>query len=328
MKSSIKFLLLAVFVLFILATGKFATDVVDDYLIFNSSDPDSSVVHVQNGVSGVVTITDPTLNETVTMDVNYTLTTGSGVIVSKNGYIITAFHVIGDPQALETQQGLKKMSNDDVNRYIEQAAVAEYILRYNPRLGSEIYGNLPFNYRVDSSDLTNLFIQNNLITVNSSRQVIKVKTSSSNYLDAQLVDVGDPDYDEDIALLKANYTGNNLPALSISSNNPSIGKNIYMYGYPGGNRNSTNLVSINGSVISKVANTQGIVYYETTAPATNGYSGGPALDNRNNILGIVIYAIQSRGHFRSQTSSSHSLFLSSNYLIEICSKNNVPVNIS
>jgi S1-C subfamily serine protease len=323
-------LVFAVFVLFLLAAGEFVlTEVIDNSLTLNSSNPNSSVVHIQNGVSGVVTINDPTLNRTVTMDIDYALASGSGVIVTRDGYIITAFHVVSDPQTLETEQQLKRMSADDINRYVKQAAVNEYILRYNPQLGQQLNGNAPVNLQTGNSGLTNFFIENNLISVNSSKQVIKVKLYSNsllnNNLDAQLVDVGNPNNDEDVALLKVNYPKNNLPALSISSNNP-LHKSVRIFGYPAGN--SGNLASSAGSVVSKFVNTQGIVYYEANAPTTNGYSGGPALDNKNRILGIIIYGIQSRGHFRSQTSSNYSLFLSSNYLIQICNKNNVPVNIS
>ena len=57
----------------------------------------NSVVYIQNGVTGVVTINDPFLHKTTKIDVIYDpLDTGSGFIVSKDGYIVTALHVIGD----------------------------------------------------------------------------------------------------------------------------------------------------------------------------------------------------------------------------------------
>ena len=57
----------------------------------------NSAVYIQNGVTGVVTINDPFLHRTARIDVIYDpLDTGSGFIVNKNGYVITALHVIGD----------------------------------------------------------------------------------------------------------------------------------------------------------------------------------------------------------------------------------------
>ncbi|HML05960.1 MAG TPA: serine protease [Methanobacterium sp.] len=325
MRSSVKILVFAVFILFVLAVGNTVFTNIEDAVTLNSSNPSSSVVYVESGVSGAVAIKDPTTNQTVNMNVEYFLTAGSGVIVTSNGYVITAFHVIGDPQTLENQQRLKLMSNDDLNHYVEQAAVTEYLSKYNPQLGQQLNssGNLQ-----GYSDLTDFFVQNNLISVNSAKQVIRVKLPSkkilNNYLDAQLIDTGNPDNEEDVALLKVNYP-TSLPALSINSNNPAIGKHVRIFGYPA--VTSFNLASSSGSVVNRVVNSGGIVYYEANAPTTNGYSGGPALDNANRVLGIVIYGIQSRGHFSSGTNTNYSLFLSSDYLIQICKKNGVPINI-
>ena len=56
-----------------------------------------SVVYIENGVSGVVTINDPFLKRTTAITViYYPLDTGTGFMVTKNGYIITALHVVGD----------------------------------------------------------------------------------------------------------------------------------------------------------------------------------------------------------------------------------------
>lgn len=326
MRSGIKALIFAVFVLFIVAVGSTVlTDFVDLFTL-NSSNPNSSIVYVENGVSGVVSIKDPTLNRTVNMNIEYFITAGSGVIVTNNGYILTAFHVVGDPQTIQTQQRLKMMNNDDVTRYVEQAAVFEYISKYNPQLGQQL--NSSTNLQTGNSNLTDFFVENNLINVHSAKQVIKVKLPSKsilNTMDAQLVDVGNPNNEEDVALLKVNYP-TSLPALSISSNSPSIGKSVRIFGYPA--VTSFNLASSSGSVVGKMVNSEGIVYYESNAPTTNGYSGGPALDNKNKILGIVVYGIQPKSRFSLNTNSNYSLFLSSNYLIQICKRNNVPINIS
>ena len=70
----------------------------------NDSSTSGSVVYIVNGVSGVVTINDPTLNKTTTVNiVFYPLDSGSGFVVNKQGYVITALHVVGDLDALNNQ---------------------------------------------------------------------------------------------------------------------------------------------------------------------------------------------------------------------------------
>jgi len=295
-----------------------------------------SVVYIQNGVTGQVTITDPFLNRTTNINIiYYPLDTGSGFIVNSNGYIVTAYHIIGDPQTLQNQMTLKVMNSTDIQLYVERAAVTGYLSKYNPQLGSElITNNLPGNPTIiqnqpDPNSTTDMLIQRNLLNVKSSQQQIKVKlpgTSSENSINANLVDVGNSVADEDVALLKVNTIFNKLPTLAINSNSPSIGDKLQIYGYPVANNNMYS--DINPSIIKSSSTTgvltsevpkNGTIYYESNAVSEHGYSGGPVLDAQNSVLGIIIYSISD-----NQTSNGiSSLFLSSQYIISICNKNNV-----
>ncbi|HEX3013455.1 MAG TPA: serine protease [Methanobacterium sp.] len=306
-------------------------------LNYFSSKSASSTVYIENGVSGVVTITDPSLHKTVGLNISYyPLETGSGVIVSKNGYIITAFHVIGDPQS-NAQNVLKKMNDEDIKLYVEQAAVSTYLSNYNSQLGAELSNGMvsQSNLSANTRMTTDLLIQNNLISVNSYKQVIKVKfpaSAGSKPLNAQLIDVGNSRSDADVALLKVDPAGRNLPALKISSQNPKKGENIRIYGYPANSNVTQSQLSVKpsttaGSLISEVHNSHDILYYKTNASTFPGYSGGPVLNSKNEVIGILIYGVQSKGSFIQQIKSRYGLFLSSDYIIQICKKNEVPIDI-
>ncbi len=331
----------------------------------------NSAVYVQNGVTGVVTINDPFLHRTTKIDVIYDpLDTGSGFIVSKNGYVITALHVVGDLDSLN-KQTLKKMDSNDVNRYVERAAVEGYISGYNPELNSEIAADTSTSpNKINSNITTDILIQRNLIAVQSSKQVIKVSLpgTHSTPLNATLVDTGNPSADEDVALLKINTPLTNLHALSVNSKSPVIFQGLHIYGYPGISnaensftypsiikpdsssglltsevfKNGTDADAFNiSSVYDNIANwfmlildsgtvnnnTNKTLYYGTTAPTTQGYSGGPVVDSNNNVLGIIIFSIESDSVFQQQLQFTSSLFLSSQYIIQICKKNHVPIKI-
>lgn len=302
-----------------------------------SAEPSSSTVLVENGVSGVVAIKDPYLNKTtdITID-HYPLATGSGVIVTGNGYILTAFHVIGDPLTVENQDRLRIMGESDIKQYLAQVAVTNYVMEQNPQLFNEVTNT---SMRFDSSNhsniqlLTQLMARNNLIAFKSYKQDIKVKLpynnpiTSSSTLNAQLVDVGNAKASEDVALLKVNNSGN-LPNLPINSQRPSTSEKVTIYGYPGtnaGNQGSLQPTASTGSIVSRITNNYGILYYETNADTANGVSGGPVVDSGNKVLGLLIYGLQNNRNRQSIT-SDYSLFLSSDYLIKICKKNNVPIS--
>lgn len=306
-------------------------------LNYFSSKSASSTVYVENGVSGVVTITDPSIHKTVGFNISfYPLETGSGVIVSKNGYIITAFHVIGDPES-NTLNVLKTMSDDDIKLYVEQAAVSTYLSNYNPQLGAELSNNdrvSQSNLSANTRTTTDLLIQNNLISTKSYRHVIRVKfpaSTGSRPLNAQLVDVGNSGSDNDVALLKVDPAGRDLPTLKISSHDPKNGENIRIYGYPADSNTTQSQLSVNpstttGNLISEVRNSHDIIYYKTNASTFPGYSGGPVLNSKNEVVGILIYGVQSKGSFLQQIKSRYGLFLSSDYIIQICRKNKVPID--
>ena len=320
--------------------GLIGQNIIGNYYYSQSSSltqASGSVVYIENGVTGVVSITDPFVNKTTDINVIYApLDSGSGFIVNGQGYIVTAFHVVADPETLNDQMILKVMNATDVQNYIERAAVTGYISNYNPQLGSELVNN-PGNTTIiqtqpDVNTTTELLVERNLLSVKNSKQLIKVKlagTSSANSIDADLVDVGDTN--TDVALIKINTLFQKLPALNISSNRPGIGEKIQIYGYPvinGGMYSDFNQSVIKPSsttgFLTSITPNNGTVYYQTSAITTHGYSGGPAMDSNNNVLGIVIYSIESNN---SQSGNTSSLFLSSDYIIQICDKNNIPINV-
>jgi hypothetical protein len=338
--------------------------------IYNSNSQSiGSVVYIENGVSGIVTINDPFLNKTTDIHVIYDpLDSGSGFIVNKNGYIITALHVVGDLDSLDNET-IKKMDNNDINRYLERSAVTEYILNLNPQLDSELgISATPklLHAVLDPNSTTNELVQRNLLSVKSSKQVIKVKIpnlENGNY-NASIVDVGNSVKDEDIALLKVNTTFNNLNSFTIRSNRPSIFEGLNIYGYPvtdnnfysvnqsiitpsksigfvtsktfknGSNSQSfnssavyTNFVNFFNLILNSESSNNNTLYYGTNARTTQGYSGGPVVDANNNVMGILIFSVNSNNPIQNQIKLSSSLFLSSDYIIEICKKNNIQINV-
>lgn len=296
-----------------------------------------SVFYVENGVSGVVTINDPFLNKTSDVNIDYyPLDSGSGFVVNDEGYIVTAYHVVGDPQAVQDNGVLRLMESGDIQQYLERAAVSGYVSRYNPQLGSELLNNTTgqglIQTQPDANTTTELMNQRNLLHVKSAKQQIRVRLPGSSvgqYVNANLVDVGNPEKSEDMALIKINTFFIRLHPLTLNSNTPILNQRIHIYGYPAtkqgsySNFNSSSLKPNSSSgVVTNELPTNGTFYYETTAQTTYGFSGGPVLDSNNEVLGILIYKLVTPNN----TDQSRSVFLSSQYIIKLLTKNNVSMN--
>ncbi len=307
----------------------------------------NGTVYIESGFSGAVTVKDPLLHKTVHLKVKFRpYSTGSGSIVTKDGYIITAFHVVSDSNTLESKDKLKKMNSNDVKWYVEEIGLMNYIKK-NPRLGSKLFKNIS-NQDSDKtmSYVTDKFIKNGWVSTNSYKSSIHIKglgLNTNKSLKARLVDVGNSNKDQDIALLKVDPAKcKKLPALTISSKNPKMGGKVSVYGYPGKQMDArlkthgktkhsaskssdyTPFVS-SGHLTAKEPNAQGTIYYRTNAITAEGYSGGPVVDSKNKVTGVLVYGVNAKNNPKKTTAS---LFLSSKYIKEICSKNKVPITVA
>ena len=292
----------------------------------------NTTVSVEQGFSGTVTIKDPLLNKTSNVTVNYQpYSYGSGFIVNKNGYIITAFHVISDSRTLESKNQLKKMNSSDIKWYVEEAGLLYYLKNKDPILAYKLFKNVPKTQNDRRKALeraTDDFIKNGWISASSYKSEIYVKGNAlhsvnvQNSLKANLVDSGNCKNGEDIALLKVNTNGINLPVAAVSSNH-KMSEKINIYGYPVSKKSSTPSKS-SGSLNAMAPNPRGTIYYVTNAITGEGYSGGPVVNSQNKIIGVLGYGI-----FDEKSKKIiGSLFLSSSYIQKICKKYNVTINFT
>ncbi len=338
----IKSALIVIIMVAVLIVGLWAAQNINfDYISQSSQNSQAagSVVYVQNGVSGVLSISDPYLNKTSEITVEYSpLDSGSGFVVNSEGYIVTAFHVVGDPESAINQDVLRLMNSNDIQLYLERAAVNGYVSKYNPQLASELISNVTYASPVlqttpDLNTTTDLLKQRNLIQVKSAKQQIKVKlpgSSNGDSINADLIDVGDAVTSQDVALIKIDTLFKKLNPLTLNSNNPLINTDVLIYGYPvrtegmySSNNQSVIQPSSSSGFVTSYLPDHGTDYYVTTAMAQHGFSGGPVVDSNNSVLGILIFSLVSNNSRQNQS----SVFLSSNYIIQLCQKNNISINV-
>ena len=96
----------------------------------------------------------------------------------------------------------------------------------------------------------------------------------------------------DVALLKVELTGKTLPAAELSKQEPAIGEQILAVGYPASTDQVTDFSldpAVKSGTISakQVWKTQRLL--QISAPTSQGMSGGPTVDMKGQVLGVISF---------------------------------------
>lgn len=297
------------------------------------SSPQQSTVLIVQAVSGAAVVTYNGSQYPVTVDY-YALGQGSGFIVSDEGHIVTAAHVVSDTYDLRYQNTIRKMDQSDIDWYVAQGAIYAVLKEKNPA----VLRNLT---QEDLDDLTNTAVTSGAVKINNGKLDIYVggpafpdSMTDQDYL-ANIVDYEASDNKEkDLALLKVENAPSNLPTLSISSQKPKTGDSVSIYGYPKeqmdfakyiestGNQKQflesmANATLTKGIVSAERTSPGGIQYFQTDAAVNNGNSGGPVLNSNNQVIGVLVLGFGNTGSF--------NFFLSSQYVIDMLKQNGINV---
>ncbi|MCC7558748.1 MAG: trypsin-like peptidase domain-containing protein [Methanobacteriaceae archaeon] len=299
---------------------------------FSSPKPQNSAVFIVSAVSGISIVTDPTNNKNYTVNVEYYgISSGSGFIITGDGYIATAAHVVADPWDISKKGVIRKMNDDDIKYYVDKAAMYIFLQKYYP----EVLKNMTES---DLDDLTSTFMEAGAVKATKYQHDIYIRgpafpDSPNNPPVAKLVDMGNSENEIDVALLKVDNVYN-LPALSVSSEKIEVGDDVRIYGYPMEQFafykdvstteasdelwNSIYTATLTQGIVSgERPSPSGIKYYQTDAAVDSGSSGGPVCDKNGKAIGILVQGFEKQGF---------NFFLPTEYLIQMCNENGISLN--
>ncbi|MGB9937186.1 MAG: trypsin-like peptidase domain-containing protein [Methanobacterium sp.] len=294
--------------------------------------PQNATVFILNQVSGASEIIDTNTGTVYPVTVSYyNIGGGSGFIINKEGYIATAAHVISDPRTLKRENRIKKLDSSDLEFYVNEAAMYIYLNQTQPGAVSNITEE-------QLDQLTSEAIASGKIRATRYDQNLYVMgpafpDSVNNPSKVHVVDTGDFNSGIDVALLKLNNVNTNLPVLPLRSEKIEVGENVHIYGYPteqftfyeGLSDTSQNDIwksmytatLTRGIVSAERTWTGGIKFYQTDAAVDHGNSGGPVLDDNNQVIGVLVMGFEKQGF---------NFFLPSEYIIDLCKKNGIDLN--
>ncbi len=194
---------------------------------------------------------------------------GSGAIISSDGYIVTNAHVV------ETTQ-------------LEDEEIATAALE-------QLAGIMADNFQVDFETAYDYMWNNTKYT--GVERVIKVVLPGGDILDGEVKSYGAPvNEGKDVAVLK--IEGKNLPTLKLGDSDDIRNQdNIWVSGYPAAadsdllSPDSSLVSSMNAGQISATdkKTEQGSPVIQINAAATHGNSGGPVINDKGEIIGLLTF---------------------------------------
>ena len=224
-----------------------------------------------------------------TVPIDETLS-GSGFIVSSDGYIVTNSHVVS-----------LSATKIDVMTSVVMPAMYESALSLNEEEANRVFqdqnATFEFSKKVFEyvSDQSVFDVKQDIAVLNPSSQKERFDDLLSEGFPVQVVSVNDRFYedDKDVALIKIDQR--NLPTLPLgSSEGLSVGKQAFIFGFPASaefnQRNPLESTFTQGVVSAlKDSEKKDFKVFQTDAKVSEGSSGGPLVDENGSVLGIITF---------------------------------------
>ena len=223
--------------------------------------------------------------------------TGSGFFVTEDGYLVTAAHVVSATKT-EVRDQIVDYTKDPAFIADERTSIKSAWADYGPS-DAEVNNLVSFDQRwieqymsVDKIDSkyyigsgASVQAGDNMVTAGARASVVSIDPTDGGH---------------DVAILKANVTG--VPALPLASGDPQLGDTAYAIGYPRTaylqetvpTNQTVPIVVTTGKIQhmnSRTSASGGWKVYGTDAQFTHGDSGGPILDARGRVMGVISFII-------------------------------------
>ncbi|HEV2834863.1 MAG TPA: trypsin-like peptidase domain-containing protein, partial [Pyrinomonadaceae bacterium] len=256
-----------------------------------------AVVRIIDGAIGQIYLQPPGTSGR-SYDVS-TIALGSGFFISNNGYIATNAHVVST-----THDGEEKAKQALFWQFVQQ--VAKQIGR-DPRSIAA--------YLNEHSNLQSFQLIHHVIIPDGSAFPFEIKQYGAPTGESQ-------DQGKDVAIVKIEVK--NTPVLKLAdSDKVQLQDHVTVIGYPGAadtfnsgllsSRSALEATINDGKISAKKQATSGAPILQTNTAATHGNSGGPVLNDANEVIGLLTF----RGDtVNGQEVSGFSFIVPSNTVME------------
>jgi serine protease Do len=214
---------------------------------------------------------------------------GTGWVITPDGYMITAAHVVDTPDAQLRQEfavnSLSKLGQQFI-RGVQNSGTA-FTRDQTDRLTDAILGWLAGHMSVTQLKVS--------VSANIALGFDGIGKQQKPVA-AEIIDVGKPYPGNDVALLKIDGQ-ENLPTISVGNNDDvSPGSTVHVVGFPAASTFSPGLSqdaqvqpTVTEGPITAIKSTGGgMPVFQTQAPSSPGNSGGPVLTDDGTSVGVLV----------------------------------------
>jgi len=249
--------------------------------------------------------------------------TGTGVIVTPDGYIMTNAHIVSsltienllvyDYVYQAINEGYTKLSEKDAEEMSESKSQEE-MAKFGEEITDYILSESKFN------------VEKTINVLNPSSKEETMEELADKGFPATIVSLNDNFLKDsrDAALIKIDQQ--NLPAIELgTSSSISTGRKVYIFGYP-------STAEISEKDILEPTFSQGTIgatkdsankdfkIFQTDAKISNGSSGGPLLDEEGKVIGLITFITS---ELTKQDGDSFAFAIPIDIAKEIVAKNGV-----
>lgn len=207
------------------------------------------------------------------------ISSGSGFLINPDGYILTNAHVVSDIR-----------DGDNAGRRTLLFQLSVQVLRArNIAVTRENVSNA-MNVLGQQASLTNFQRINRVFLQSGTSFPYEIKSYGAPTGEGQDLPAG-----KDVAVLKIEIK--NAPTLPLgNSTQMQVGDRIYLLGYPGAadsdvldSRSALEPTTNDGSITAKKNSADGAPILQTNTAATHGNSGGPAINEKGEVIGLLTF---------------------------------------
>jgi S1-C subfamily serine protease len=175
--------------------------------------------------------------------------------------------------------GFGQTSESSVTAVVQHSAEAVVLIVISDGSGKEVTLGSGFIISADGKIVTNFHV-----IKDAKSAIVKLSNGASFNVDGVLA----TDSEKDLAIIKVQ--GRNLAHFeSIESETARIGDHVVAIGSPLGLEGS-----VSDGIISAVREENGKKWIQTTAPVSHGNSGGPLLDMKGNVVGVITWGVNTQ----------------------------------